>query len=79
MPNWSSVMKQKPLVWKSATANNATALIENPIETELFGMFSGTEIQSEILKMSMKAHLCDTKVPENENRQNPVSFPLKFF
>lgn len=51
MPNWSSGIKQKCFVWKSATANNAMALIENTVETGLFFMFSVAEMSSRILKM----------------------------
>lgn len=50
MPNWSSVVKHMRFVWRSATVNNATALIENTVETGLFGVFLVEEMLSEILK-----------------------------
>lgn len=44
------MVKHMRFVWRSATVNNATALIENTVETGLFGVFLVEEMLSEILK-----------------------------
>lgn len=51
MPIWSSLNKQRCFIWKSASAYNGITLIENTIETGLFGVFLLVEMSSEIWKI----------------------------